>query len=362
MFGSSGYQPSLTLRKARSNPRNLALASAAANRIGSWYKSTKNARAGQKNAARFRQRNRSMSMSVTSSGPRKGTITQESNSSKTHISFGNRPFPLARNLGKVTAPQQLTYNYPGANLQSAVGTQFAGWYPWYDYTILHAIEQQAPNLPVLTSRVLHEFMSGEILLANASVFTTTMIIYDVMARRDLHLGLASSAELAAPTGAWSTGVTDEGGGANDWKVIGGTPFQSELFNQFYRVVQTTRVELNPGGIHRHVASFRPNKIVHNEVVEANSYGIQGLSCYTMVVLYGQPAHDSTTTTSVTITAASLDVVQSANYRYRYIQEGSTDFTKTNQLAASFAVGPQIVNDEVGQTQDAAGLKPTVLLS
>lgn len=337
--------------------RGISTAVAASNRIGDWWKATSRARFNQKSKARAASRT-----ATTGKKIQRGTVVQESNSSKTYCNFGSRSYPLHAGTARLTAPQELTFNYAGANVQSVVGLQFAGWYPWYDYNVLHNIRNSGPNAPTLTSRVLHEQMNGEILFANSSIFTTTMIIYDIIARRDLHLGLASSAELAAPTGAWSTGISDEGGAANDWKIIGGTPFQAELFNQFYRVVRTTRVELNPGGIDRHVVSFRPNMILHNEVVEANSYGIKDLTCYTMVVFYGQPAHDSTTTTSVSISASSLDVVQSAKYRYRYLQESSTDFSSANALAGSFAVGPQIVNDEVGQTQDATGLRPTVLLS
>ena len=290
------------------------------------------------------------------------TVRMEGNSCKSMCNYGTYKSPISRGVKMLTAPQEFSKNNGGGNVQSAVGLQYAFSYAWYDTSVLQSIEALSPSLPIKTSRVLHESVHGELLIANSAESTCTLCLYDVVARRDLHRDSTGAGGLASPTGAWSVGVNDQGGGANDWKTIGGLPLQSELFNQFYKVVKVTRIELNPGGILRHLVDFKPNTVVHNEVTYSNDYGLRGLTCYTVGVMYGQPAHDSTTITSVSITAASLDIVQSSRYRYRYLQESATNYTQSNSLPGSFAVGPQFVNDEVGQTIDAAGLHPGTLLS
>lgn len=286
--------------------------------------------------------------------------------SHTYQNFGKFPDPMARSQHLLTAPQEYAINYAGTNLVSSTGQQNALCVPWYDYNVLHTIKGQsatAGGTASIASRVLHNSVKGELVMSNASVFTTSCTIYDIMARRDLHLGVGAGTAESFPTTAWLTGLNYEGGLVSDFKVVGCTPFQSEQFNQFFKVVKVTHLELNPGGVNRHIVSFTPNRIIHNEVVEANSYGLKDLTCWTMVVFHGQPAHDSTNlATEVTVSSASIDFIQSAAYRYRYVQNTSTTFLKTVGLAQSFTNGPQIVNDEVGQVQDAGGLHPATMLS
>jgi len=278
--------------------------------------------------------------------------------------YGSHP-KYSGAVTKLGAPQFYVRNDAGVNNQSAVGAQQAFVYGHFSYGDLNAIKAQSPSLPTITSRVLLEYIEGETIFANASVYTTSCTIYDVIARRDL-----PSANSGDPLQAWAVGINDESAIGAAFAIVGAEPFQSELFNQYYKVCGKTKIDLPSGGTHRHVITWRPNKILHNEVFANSCYsggtakygGNNDITVFSLVVFHGQPAHDSTTTTAVTLSPASLDCVHKTSMRYRYLQEDASDWTRSNNLATTFAVGGQIVNDLVGQVQDAAGLHPGTLVS
>lgn len=288
---------------------------------------------------------------------RRGMVHQEgSSTSMSSCNFGSGPM-FNKDIKKLTAPQSLAANNAGFNSRSTVGAQSFFDVVGLGNTDLVTIKSLAPESPAAASRVFIESYYGEVLMSNASVYTTNVTIYDIIARRD---GL--SANSGDPANAILHGIDVEGGSATDYQTIGSRPFESELFNQFYKVVQTTRVDIPSGGTHRHCQKWNPRKVLSNALQDESSYGIKDLTIYTLVYFHGQPAHDSTTTTSVSISEASLDVCFKRDIRFRYVEETATDWSKDNHLGTSFAVGAQIVNDLVGQVQDAAGLHAGTLIS
>lgn len=346
------YKPGIVARRNAMRPANEGMAARA---IQLAWRNKRAAKLAKKIASRAALGNKMKTNVVRQEG---------SSTSISRHDYGARPL-YASSIRKLSAPQFFVRNDAGVNNQSGAGQQQAFVYGHFSYGDLLAIKNQSPSLPTITSRVLLEYIEGEILFANAAVFTTSCTIYDVIARRDLPNGNCGD-----PSTAWSTGIFDESAGALNFATVGAEPFQSELFNQYFKVVGKTKVDLPSGGTHRHVIAWRPNKILHNEVFAnsvyagggANTGGVMDITVFTMVVYHGQPAHDSTTITSVTISPASLDVCHKTSMRYRYLQEDAADWTRSNNLATSFAVGAQVVNDLVGQVQDAGGLHPGTLLS
>lgn len=325
----------------------------AADKIGSWWKN--------KTAQRQAMKSRARSSTKTST-VKTGLVRQEgSSTSMSRCLFGKNPKSQYGYTAKLSAPQYYVQNLAGANVQSGVGLQEAFIVQWLTYAQgLHNIYLTSPDAPSLTSRFLLERVHGETLFANAASFGCSMTIYDVMNRRDTPVAGFD------PSSCYNNGIANEGGGAGAYRTAGTTPFESEQFNQFFKVIQKTRVDIPSGGTHRHTIDFEPNKILHAEVIaslSANNNGsLADLGIYSLVVFHGQPAHDSTTITSVTLSQASLDVVSKMEYKYRFLSEAATDWSRTNNLAASFAVGAQFVNDLVGQVQDATGLHPGTLVS
>lgn len=295
-----------------------------------------------------------------SSSIRRGLVRQEgSSSSKSLVNFGSNPGVKGRAY-KLSAPQYFVRNEAGVNVQSTAGAQSAYQIPYTHYSVLKAVLNTSPNTPSAAARYLMESVSAEHLLANAASFGASLTIYDVVCRRDTPIAGYD------PVNCFINGLSDEGGSGSSYTTVGATPFQSEQFNQFFKVVQTTKVDVPSGGTHRHIISFKPNKMLHGEVINslvANSAGsLADFGIFTLFVFHGQPAHDSTTVSSVTLSPASFDIITKLDYRYRYSQESAADWTRSNNLATTFAVGAQFVNDLVGQVQDASGLHPSTLIS
>jgi len=323
--------------------------------LKSWMSRPKAVRQAAKEEARARKKKSPLTAAIKT-----GLVKQEGSSvSRTLCNYGQMP-NYSKKIDNLSAPQHYVMNVAGGNTQSTAGIQNAFQVPWLNVYQLGACAAVV-NASEAT-RFLLEHMHGTLMLSSASVFSTTVTLYDVIARRDL-----PTSAIGDPVNAWSTGLTEEGAGS--YQTIGSTPFESELFNQFYKVVQTTEVDIPSGGVHRHVVDFRPYAVIHQDVVNQQyggalnaGGGIRGITCFTLVKYHGSPAHDSTTNTAVTISPASLDAVQSFDIQFRGLLQANVSWQRKNNLATSFAVGAQIVNDLVGQVQDAGGLHPGTLLS
>lgn len=266
--------------------------------------------------------------------------------SKCHFGY-YKPY-IPESVLKTLQRQVKVINSAGS-FESTVGTQNATWLSAADAASLYAM------LPSVNDKMILHTVRGEISLVNSSSTNSTVVLYDIVAKRDSNTGNTGS-----PNGAWQVGIDDAGGNSTDWKVIGSIPQESVLFNEYYKIVQRTRISLAPGQMHRHEFSYTPNKVLSGEYLNNVTYGAAGITIGTMVLQYGMPAHDSTTTTAVTVDVGAIDYLFKVSYDWRELENSVTAWTKSNTLATSFAVGEQFVNQAVGQVQDATGLRPTVL--
>lgn len=66
-------------------------------------------------------------------------------------------------------------------------------------------------------------------------------------------------------------------------------------------------------------------------------GLKDVTYGCLVVLSGQPDHDSTTKTAVTLGSGGLDVVLQSEHTFKYLEAKSANIVRTNNLATSFAV-------------------------
>lgn len=199
-------------------------------------------------------------------------------------------------------------------------------------------------------------MQHQLGITNTSTYTAKVAIYDVVARHDL----ASGAVPNIPTTAWSTGITDElaAGAATN---VGNTPFMSDMFTQFWDVKKITKFDLQPGGTHTHKLSLMPHKKLHSELLSNVTGAIGGITCYSVIVYQGQAGHDSTTKTQVSTAATGLDVIQELHFGFKFIQHNAAHYYKANNLVNNFTVGGQvaeIINEELGELQNAAGISAT----
>lgn len=288
--------------------------------------------------------------SLTAKKTRTGFEVQEGANSLTKCNFGMHRASIPQSVLSNLQSQFYASNY-AENALTTVGLQDYKEIPFFDPGTIGVLHDFA-----IYKNLFLESFNGEINMVNASSTNSVVTLYDIVCKGDC----SSAGKNSSPGVAWSYGVDQEGGSSTDYKVIGSVPTDSYMFNKFYKIVQKTRVSMAPGQMHRHQVTFRPQRKVQGFWVDAAPYGLANTTCWTLIVHHGSPAHDSTTNTSVTIDVSSLDIVRKYTYAYKFLEDSNANWQKTNNLATTFAVGEQFVNEAVGQVQDAGGLHPGTL--
>lgn len=249
------------------------------------------------------------------------------------------------------APNHMVISPTGQQLATTVGVANIASYDMLSNTDLTTM---VGKLSVGGTTAYNMFIVDakmELFLKSASTFSAVIKVYDCIPRRD------ATANTATPVTAWVNGITDElsAGAATN---VGNTPYMSDLFNLFWEVKKETTFDLLPGASHRHTVYSEPNMKIHNELLANITGPVQGLTVHSMIVLQGGPAHDSTTKTQISTAAASIDIVKTVGYNFKFLQDNGTNYYKTNGLPTSFTVGAEVMNEELGELQNAAGLTAT----
>lgn len=307
-------------------------------------------RAFRKARVRSGQRTRTGTQTALGKRTRIGFEQQEGANSLTKCNFGSRAPCIPRSVLANLQGENYIANF-AENALTTTGLQ--------DYKEISFLDPG--TITALSGFQIYkdlfiESVKSEVNMVNASSTNSTVIIYDIICKNDCSVAGKNS----SPGVAWSYGVDSAGGSATDYKTVGSIPTESYMFNKFYKVVQRTRVSMAPGQMHRHEVYFKPNMKVQGFWPDAAPYGLQGLTVWTLIVHHGMPAHDSTTNTSVTIDISSLDIVRKYSIQYKFLENSTTNWQKSNTLATTFAVGEQFVNEAVAQVQDAGGLHPGTL--
>jgi len=188
-----------------------------------------------------------------------------------------------------------------------------------------------------TSNVLYYKASGDVTLNNIYLSNCYVIIYDVVARKDI-----GSSALATPTLTWAQGNTDESAGSAQ-TFLGSTPWQSEVFNQYYEVKQVTNVVLGAGATHVHKVRLKPNRLINASYAQYSNQAFRGVTYFTMIEFHGSPANDTTTQTQVSVGVGGLNVIIDAEHTLKVIQKQTPTITTNNNLLSSFTIGEQVVN-------------------
>lgn len=186
--------------------------------------------------------------------------------------------------------------------------------------------------------VIYEKATGDVTLNNIFLSNCYLIIYDIMCRKDV-----SNSTIGDPGSAWSQGATDTTGSSNSPTYLGSTPWQVEVFNQYYKVCQVTNVVLAAGGTHVHKVRLNPKKIISSAYAQYTQYGFKDVSYYCMIEIHGSPANDVTTQTQVSIGKAGLNIIQDKEETLKQLQNAKPTITTSNNLITSFTVGEQVVN-------------------
>lgn len=244
-----------------------------------------------------------------------------------HSAFrlGHKANAQVKAMKRVGAPNFYITNHAAQNIATQ-GFQSASWFGWNTYNDIQTMQTRVVNnvTPIpgtyRTNRYVLESLQAELMITNSSLATAYVEIYDIVRKKD-----ANQTEFnftRDPVSAWIQGEYDSSQNMpTDFKVINASPFDSQVFKEFFKVVKRTRVEMSQGATHRHAVNLKPNRLINAAMPNFTDGDYAGLTCYTMVVFKGQPASVSTEAGAVVTTAQiALDFVTGTRYKYTWVQD------------------------------------------
>lgn len=217
---------------------------------------------------------------------------------------------VTNGAGRTTAPtgQQALATYVGL-LGSGTAGDFVGTSASDMQQLLSQIYSANPTGAQKTTRLYIKSMLTNMTMTNNQTNNMFVDIYDVVARRDGTVGLV---------GAFDQGLKDQGL-TTGYTAINIVPQMSQTFNQHWKVLKKTSIELAPGMSHRHISSLQFNKAWNAERLQDAVYHFNGLTSGIMVVIWGAPDHDATNVNNVSTGSCLLDTVYSRQIMYTYVQ-------------------------------------------
>lgn len=187
----------------------------------------------------------------------------------------------------------------------------------------------------LTRRMLLESYQRKSIYTNASSASCVMDIYDIVTKQDNDLDARN---------AWLDGVAMETSlpaGTPPVNVLGVKLWHSQRFNEFFKVVKKTSVNLTPGASHQHNISLKPNLILKEQRLRENvSY--KDITYFTIVVVKGVPVCDDQDVPRLVSTAPiRIDFVSELSTKYRWVSDIDTDLYITNGMTT--LLQPEVMN-------------------
>lgn len=179
-------------------------------------------------------------------------------------------------------------------------------------------------------------------MANSSNACVRGIIYDVIQKRDSYLD-ANNHSLDT-VNAIKYGIVEQGGATTDYQVVGTRPFDSNLFNQYFKVKRITYFCLSPGQTHYHRVTYKPNKRMNSDVIRTNNQlnvGMGGFTYHCLLQFSGIPVPDNGG--AATTEQAKLVMVSRYDYKYNYLPNNMSSGVTTNNLSTT--VGTNFENTE-----------------
>lgn len=179
----------------------------------------------------------------------------------------------------------------------------------------YQIAGAAPN----TQKVYLEQGTTKLMLTNEEDTNCEYYIYEMVSRED-----HSQDALYC----WELGLVDETDPiavVNRRGVVGISPFSSERFTQFWKVIKKTRIVLGEGQSHSHYINYKPRRVVNAELLTSGDVYFKNLSYTCMVVQAGLPLHDVTSGTATTAPTATA-AVWTKQLKFKVVSNNQTVYT------------------------------------
>lgn len=258
-----------------------------------------------------------------------------------YFSYGGkfRP-PIMRGVNKALAKHVKLLNNAGTQT-GAVGTQ-----SFLDVARMFTVTDMKDICDDIDSNQFRKIMFNSVktttLITNQDNGILRMKVYDIICRCD-----GSNTSYDSASEAWANGATALGNSQIPY-VPGATPYGIPGFTSHYKVLKTTHVHLTPGEMHEHVTSFRPHKqLATNKLFTTGFDCIKGFTCFTMIVIQGGPANDTTNDNQVSTGKPKVDYVTTKEYRYTYLDKSVPTYQVYNSLPTAFTNGEEAMNIATG---------------
>jgi len=229
---------------------------------------------------------------------------------------------------------------PGTQVTALIGQ-------WFSVQDIYNISVTGvPSLPGYAGASLPTHFNmksvyAEVTLVNPSSLPMIYDIYDVVARKDIPNGTvlpSPNLDVTSPIGAWHTGLLVQSLSAPGTSIsgpqayenqIGSRPVDSQLFNDYFRVLKHTSVIVPQVGTHVHKVSIQSNKIFDkNELTMANIYlnGLANVTQYSLCICRGSVGMDVTGAgTQTTTLQPMVRWTSMERYTYSYLQSSGSQW-------------------------------------
>jgi len=288
--------------------------------------------------------------------------------SKSVFSLYHKPSYTAKLLKTVGAPNMYTSQRVGQTI-GAYGFQASSLVPHISVDLLKI---QAGNLGLNTGtvatsgsgRYVMDSYQSELMLTNATNSACEVEIYDIACKRDLlveneeFIGGAISDYypwngLIGPIDAWRLGLAIANGAnpasASDYhNYFGASPFDSQIFKNYFKVLKRTNVQMPCGASHSHWNFAKPNRVVEQSLYnDSKTFAKAGLTFFTMWVVKGYPINANGETVTATTSEVQLNYVNAVRTKYTRVLDSSQTCVTTDSLTTPASGDTEVFNTANG---------------
>jgi len=268
---------------------------------------------------------------------------------ETSMSAGSRK-RMGRGLVRLGAPAfyQITNGYDlvsqvPATLAPGLGRQCpVTLAQWNSVADVYQLSGNVPKINTIagdTPTLFHlHGLKGVVTMNNPTSSTMFVDIYDICSRRDVPTSAATGAVhvVATPMTAWGTGLVQQANSplAYDARAqLGALPTDTQLFNDYYKIVSSRSVVLPQNATHVHNVVLKLDKSFDLGEIEVQTQymsAIKNFSYFTVAIVRGQPCLETESNQTSTISPA-LRWVVSEHYEYSWVQANGRLNTFQNSI-------------------------------
>lgn len=209
-----------------------------------------------------------------------------------------------------------------------------------------------------TQRLVIKSHDTDFVMTNNTNATVELDIYDIVLRQDLSNTSRATVNAqfynlsGSPENYWAQGTLASEGQATGVtpppsQLLGVTPYDSQFFKDFFKVLQKKTIHMPLGAGHRHSVNLRPNQLITQTMLTNNAIaGWSGLTVFTMFVLRGFPLTD-TVAGDVTTSSANLAIVTSQRTRYCFVSDTASSGYYADNLTTPAAANESLINAATG---------------